>query len=137
MKFIAITFFLFISSFSFAQTITESRIDVKLFLPAHLKSTILPKDKLTVYLISEDDSAKFRQEVKTATRMEDNVYAFTWGQYFYFRIVFSIGGYSYNMACVDNREGQATDNYSFNILLEKVKFNKETLKYIRLCPRGD
>lgn len=112
----------------FAQDQAATTIEAKLFLPAHIKSTLTAADKLTVYFnpLYDDSLSKKMPKKVVAKKTKDNMYEFQLPSTRFWQIGFSIGNYSYQMMCVDNRRGDANEVYSFDILLENRKFVKPT-----------
>jgi hypothetical protein len=127
---------LLLSYCSFAQDNNETTIEAKLFLPTHLKNDIAPGNKLVVYFITlPDDTVRVPPKV-IAKKVRENVYEFKLPTTKLWYIGFSIGNFGYSMMCVDNRQGDAADNYNFHILLER---NKDFIKpkFLPPCIRTD
>jgi hypothetical protein len=136
-RFLTALIILIFSQVSYAQTGESGlSVNVKLFLPTHVKNSLLPTDKLVIYSIADDSSKKPYTKL-VARKEKDNVYNFTLSVALHFRLVFAIGGYQYQMSCVDNRNAQANELYNFDILLEKRKFDPAELKYFRPCIMQD
>lgn len=131
MKKVMLLLLLFSVQFAFAQGEDETEIEAKLFLPVNVKSTIGPKDTLFVYLVSEKPGENM--VVLKAKHVSENVYSFKIRHRLYPRITYVIGGYRSHTVCINNREGDATDNYYFNILLEKGKVDPAELKLVPPC----
>jgi hypothetical protein len=129
-------FCLFLSiSFAFhasAQT-DSSLVQAKLYLPAHITRGIPSTQSLIIYYLREDDSGKVQTETLVARKEKDNQYSFIMQPSMYFRMVFVAGEYSAQLFCVDNRKGKATQEYDFNILLEKKRFDPADLKFMAPC----
>lgn len=124
-----------ISYCSFGQSANETTIQVKLYLPSHIKNDLTAADKLSVYFIKLlDDSIQVPKKI-IAKRIQENVYEFNLPNTKFWHIGFSIGNYHYQMLCLDNRKGDAEENYTFNILLQRGKF--ESPKLLPPCIRTD
>jgi|GEM_PF-1261845 len=128
---------LLVSGLAFAQSSDTTQVEANLFLPAHVLKGLTADQKLTVHYVLEGPEEKWETSKITARKVKDNVYSFSLKQGMFFRLVFVIGEYSYQMVCVDNRAGEVAENYTFNILLEKRKFNPDELKFIAPCLAGD
>ncbi|MFT3677742.1 MAG: hypothetical protein QM781_17755 [Chitinophagaceae bacterium] len=128
---------LLISGFTFSQTPSGTEIEARLFLPSNVLKGISADQKLVIHYVMEGPGEKWETTKITGKKVKENIYSFSLKQGMYFRLVFVIGEYSYQMVCVDNRAGEATEKYTFNILLEKRKFNPDELKFIAPCLAGD
>ncbi len=126
-----------ISGTIFSQTPPTTEIEAKLFLPANVLKGISADQKLVIHYVLEGPEEKWETAKITGKKVRDNIYSFSLKNGMYFRLVFVIGEYSYQMVCVDNRAGEATEKYAFNILLEKRKFNPDELKFIAPCLASD
>lgn len=134
MKSILFILFLFAFHSSFAQSTT---IEARLYLPSHVKNTLTPNDKLQVYFTAfPGDTILKGRKMITAKKLRENVYEFQLPNTKLWHIGFSMGNYSYQMLCVNNIEGQAPENYSFNILLEPGKYNPD-LQFLPPCIQSD
>lgn len=132
-----ILFILFLTpAFAFCQS-ADTPVEASLFLPAHVVKGLTADQKLTIHYVLEGPEEKWETSKIVAKKVKDNVYGFSLKQGMYFRLVFVIGDYSYNMSCIDNRSGEAMDKYTFNVLLEKRKFNPDELKFIAPCIARD
>ncbi|NCT75147.1 MAG: hypothetical protein GXC78_11490 [Chitinophagaceae bacterium] len=132
-----ILFILFLTpAFAFCQS-ADTPVEASLFLPAHVVKGLTADQKLTIHYVLEGPEEKWETSKIMAKKVKDNVYSFSLKQGMYFRLVFVIGDYSYNMICIDNRSGEAMDKYTFNVLLEKRKFNPDELKFIAPCIARD
>lgn len=132
MKTLFVILILFAVRSSSAQNTT---IEVKLFLPVHVKNTLTPNDQLNVYMIAlpGDTILKGRRTV-VAKKIQQNIYQLELPKTKLWSIAFSMGNYSYQMMCVDNKDGRAVENYSFNILLDVGKYDPET-QFLPPCIR--
>lgn len=137
MKWISLISLIFLSSFATAQETDETTIEAKLYIPANALKGITADQKLVIQFVAEKPDEKFETGAIQAKRVSENIYSFYIKPWMYFRLVFVIGDYSYNMMCINNRERTASDDYYFNILLEKQKFNPEDLKFIAPCIRDE
>jgi hypothetical protein len=133
-----LVFLLLICCGSFAQNAPSTEVEVQLFLPVHLKSEITPADKLHVYftVFPGDTTRKYPAKI-VAKKVKGNVYSMQLPVTKLWHIGFSIGPYSASMLCVNNRNGEAADYYSFNILLKKEKVDFANLRFLPPCIRGD
>jgi len=129
-------FFLLFTSAVFSQAVESSDIEVKLYLPAHLKSEIKPTDKLEIYFFPGDPAIKIPSKVM-ATKVKDNQYSFKLPNVRYMLIGFSIGVYRYRMSCINNKNGTAQEDYYFDIHLEKSNLDFKKNVLVRPCPQGD
>lgn len=117
-----------------AQAQTDSSlVQAKLYLPAHLTRGIPSTQPLIIYYLREDESGKVQTATLRAGKGKDNQYSFFMKQSMYFRMVFVTGEYSAQLFCVDNRKGKASEEYDFNILLEKKRFDPADLKFMAPC----
>lgn len=134
MKAILFTIFLFAFHSSFAQSTT---VEAKLYIPSHVKNTLTPNDKLKVYFTPFPDNPVMKKpQMVTAKKVRENVYEFELPNTKIWHIGFGIGNYNGRMMCVNNTEGQAVDEYSFNILLEAGKYNPN-VQFLPPCIQGD
>ncbi len=123
---------------SFGQTTNDAEVEVKLFLPTHLKNEITATDKLVVYFTTfPDDTIRKYPKKIVAKKVEQNVYTFPLPTTKLWHIGFSIGPYSAAMLCINNRDGNASENYTFNILLKKEKVDFANMQFLPPCVRGD
>lgn len=136
MKRLLLFILFFAPFFAFSQS-AATPVEASLFLPAHVVKGLTADQKLTIHYVLEGPEEKWETSKIVAKKVKDNVYSFPLKQGMYFRLVFVIGDYSYNMSCIDNRSGEATDKYTFNVLLEKRKFNPDELKFIAPCIARD
>jgi hypothetical protein len=136
MKFINLVLAIFLTTPVFSQTVESTDIEVKLYLPAHLKNEIKPTDKLEIYFFPGDPAIKIPSKV-VATKVKDNLYSFKLPQVRFMLIGFSIGVYRYRMSCINNKNGTAQDDYYFDIHLEKSNLDFKKNVLVRPCPRGD
>lgn len=136
MRILSISLFLLVCQALSAQE--NLTVEAKLFLATDVKNTILPTDKLVVYLTPfPDDTAGGKQIIITAKKISGNIYQFNLPARFFWHIGFSIGKFSYQMMCVNNREGDATENYDFTILLTNNKVDFKNMKFLPPCIRSD
>jgi hypothetical protein len=136
MRIVALCIFLLSSQALFAQE--DVTVEAKLFLPTDIKNTLAVTDKLMVYLTPfPDDTAGKKQLIITAKKITGNIYEFKLPARYFWHIGFSIGKYTYQMMCVNNRDGDVTDNYDFNILLTNNKVDFKNIKFLPPCIRRD
>lgn len=124
------------SQSTIAQSVGETEIEVKLFLPTHFKNELKPTDKLEVYFMALEEGVKNPKKV-VAKKVRDNVYSFKLAEIKFWHIGFSIGVYRDQMMCVDNREGKAKDDYTFNVHLTKSNQDFSKIQFLPPCVRGD
>ena len=136
MKFINLILAVFVTTAAFSQAVESSDIEVKLYLPAHLKNEIKPTDKLEIYLFPAKPAGEIPQKI-IATKLKDNQYSFKLPHVKYMLIGYSIGIYSYRMSCIDNKNGTAQEDYYFDIHLEKSNTDFKKNVFVRPCPMGD
>lgn len=111
----------------------NTSVEAKLFVPANVLKGVLPTQPLVIHYVVSDAEGKMETGKMTAKRVKDNLYSFSLKQAMYFRLVFVIGDYTYNMPCVNNRNGTAAEDYYFNVLLEKKKFDPKEMQFIMPC----
>ena len=138
MKLLRLFILLLVSQSCFAQIADDTEIEVQLFLPAHIKSELTPAHKLQVYFTTfPDDTLRKYPKKVVAKKVRENVYSFVLPATKLWHIGFSIGPYTASMVCVNNRQGQASEEYSFNIMLKKEKVDFANLRFLPPCTRGD
>jgi hypothetical protein len=136
MRILALSLLLFACGTLIAQD--NITVEAKLFLPTDIKNTLTVNDKLVVYLTPfSDDTAGKKQIVTIAKKISGNVYEFKLPARYFWHIGFSIGRYTYQMMCVDNREGDAAESYDFTILLTANKVDFKNIKFLPPCIRRD
>jgi hypothetical protein len=127
MKQLCLLTLLFVSVTTLAQQSDSS--EAKLFLPANVLKGLPVNQKLLVYMIAEKTESKPIE----AKKIRDNVYRFPFKREFYYRIIFVAGEYCFTVSCIDNKNGSANEDYVFEVLLEKRKFDPIELKFIAPC----
>lgn len=138
MKIIAFFTLLLLSPVLYGQTEKETIIELKLFLPAHIKNGPTVNEKLMIYFtVSPEDSMMKISKNTTAKKVKENIYFFKLPETKLWQIGFSIGNYSYSMMCINNTDGQAAENYDFNILLENKKVDFTKIRFLPPCVYED
>lgn len=132
MKFIFLITCLQINAVLQAQQ-DSTRIEAKLFLPAHVQKGLSPAQPLILHYVAEAPGERLVSGGITARRFRDNQYVFFLRPTMYFRLVFVAGDYSAQLFCVDNREGKVMETLDFNILLEKKRFDPADLQFVAPC----
>lgn len=134
MKTLLSAIILFMVQSSSAQSTT---VEVKLFLPVHVKNSLTPNDKLHVHLVALPGDTVFTgRKTVVARKIQQNIYQFELPKTKLWNIAFTIGHYSYQMMCVDNKEGKAQENYPFNILLDAGVYDP-AVQFLPPCVRSD
>jgi hypothetical protein len=132
MKILGCFLLLHLSMLAFSQN-DSTLVHAKLFLPAHVSKGLPPGQSLQIYYIKEDPSGKMQTGTFIAKKGKDNQYILFLHHTMYFRLVFVAGEYSAQLFCVDNRKGNALEEYDFNILLEKKRFDPKDLQFMAPC----
>lgn len=132
MKLICCSLLLHLSFLAFSQN-DSTLVQAKLFLPANVIRGLSPTQPLVIHYIKEDASGKLQTGKFNAKKIKDNQYNLVLNKNMYFRLVFVAGEYSAQLFCVDNRNGKATEEYDFNILLEKKRFDPADLQFMAPC----
>ncbi len=132
MKYLCSFLLLQISMLAFSQN-DSTLVQAKLFLPANVIKGLSPTQSIIIHYIKEDASGKMQTGKFSAKKSKDNQYNLVLSHNMYFRLVFVAGEYSAQLFCVDNRKGNVTDEYDFNILLEKKRFDPADLQFIAPC----
>lgn len=102
-----------------AQTIEQTEIEVKLYLPVHVKNLLKPTDKLEVYFTTFPGDSAGRIPVKViGKKVKDNIFTFMMPNMRFWHVGFKIGAYGDFKLCVDNRYGEAQGNHDLNLHLE-------------------
>jgi hypothetical protein len=96
-------------------------VQVRLFVPAHISNGISPESKLKIHFLPFPGDTTVVKKIVVAKRVKENIYEFQLPNTRLHHIGFSIGNFSAQMLCIDNTEGDAAENYDFDILLENVK----------------
>lgn len=123
-----------ISSHLFSQTEQSTKVEVYLFLPAHIKNSFATTDKLNVYLQTfPDDTSKFKKKI-IAKKIRDNVYEFDLPKTKYWFVGYNIGKFSCMMVCVDARND---DEIAFDVMLENKITDFTKVQFLPPCPRRD
>jgi hypothetical protein len=135
-------FFLFlvlsIANCCLAQSVEENEIEVKLFLPTHVKNELKPTDKLEIYFTKFSDDSATKIPLKVIGRkLRDNVYTFKVPQMRFWHVGFKIGLYGQAMFCVDNLEGEGQANEDFDIHLAKYQRAFTNPEFLPPCVRSD
>lgn len=138
MRSFVLALLLCISSAVWAQDTEDTEVEVKLFLPAHLKSELTAAHQLQVYFtFFPDDTVRKYPKKVIAKKIEGNRYTLLLPATKLWHIGFSIGPYSASMLCVNNRQGDAVESYSFDILLKKEKVDFSNMRFLPPCIRSD
>lgn len=132
MKFIFLMAGLLVTTMLHAQR-DSTRIEAKLFLPANMLKGLSPSQSLTLHYVAEAPGEKLVTGKISARRIRDNQYGFSLQYTMYFRLVFVAGEYSAQLFCMDNREGKIREDFDFNILLEKKRFDPADLQFVAPC----
>ena len=123
-----------ISSHLFSQTEKSTTVQVNLFLPVHVKNSLTPNDKLTIYLQTfPDDTTKIKKKI-TAKKIRDNIYAFQLPKTKYWFVGFNIGKFSYMMLCVNNSKDDET---AWDVMLENKATDFAKIEFLPPCIKGE
>lgn len=126
-------FLLLIGGLQLAAQEDPVLIEAKLYLPAHVVKGLSANQLLVVHYVMEESDGKMTTGKFAARKIKDNIYSFPLKRAMFFRLVFGTGDYSTQLFCVDNRNGKAAEEYDFNLLLEKKRFDPADLKFIAPC----
>lgn len=127
-------FLLLSAKSAWTQTVESSEIEVKLYLPTHVKNVLKPTDKLEIYFTTfpRDSAVKILPKV-IGKKVKENVYTFMMPQMRFWHVGFRIGAYGDFKLCVDNRYGEAQGNHDFNLHLEMYNPDFTKPKFLPPC----
>jgi hypothetical protein len=128
-------FIAFMISCGFLSAQQPDSLDARLYLPVDQPNLIPADAKLIVHYVGEDKAGKPVTYKAAALRIAKNIYRFPMERFVYYRMIFQIGGFTYNFVCIDNRKGQAGSVKPFDIPLEKNEFDPKLLKLVPPCFR--
>jgi hypothetical protein len=138
MKFFPVLLAILFANCCMAQTIEENEIEVKLFLPTHVKNELKPTDKLEVYFITfPSDSAKKIPLKVIGKKLKENTYSFKMPQLRFWQVGFKIGVYGDYMLCVNNKDGEGQGNHDFNLHLVKYQPDFAKPRFLPPCIMRD
>ncbi len=123
----------------FSQSVESSTVEVRLYLPAHVKALPAAGTKLEIFFttfLSDSVNTGIPKKV-VARKVKENVYEFQLPHIRFWHIGFSYGKFSSQLLCINNKDGNAGENYDFKILLNPIKVDFAHIKFLPPCLTTD
>lgn len=118
-----------------AQQDKTSTVQVKFYMPVHQKNLIAGNESLSVFLLLLKNPDTLQK--KSAKKIKENIYEFQLPRKDYWVVGFQLGSMRGVKYCIQNENGDAMSNYDFTVLLEKGKFDNNSIKFLPPCIQQD